>query len=101
MGVALPYGATISRTERRTAMIPWKLLDRAPVPGGGGELLLYRRGEEFSIRIAGRGELMNSRVHGSEDALAALTCARLLDRERPRLLIGGGRAGCSPAGPPR
>ena len=70
-------------------MIPWKLLDRAPVPGGGGELLLYQRGEEFSIRIAGRGELMNSRVHGSEDALAALTCARLVERERPRLLIGG------------
>lgn len=70
-------------------MIPWILLDRAPVPGGEGELMLYRRGEEFSIRITGRGELMNSRVHGSEEALALLSCARLVGRERPRLLIGG------------
>ena len=70
-------------------MIPWKLLDRATVPEAGGELSLYQRGEEFSIRITGRGELMNSRVHGSEEALALLTCARLVERQRPRLLIGG------------
>ena len=70
-------------------MIPWKLLDRAPVPDAGGELSLYRRGDEFSIRITGRGELMNSRVHGSEEALALLACARLVGRQRPRLLIGG------------
>ncbi len=70
-------------------MIPWILLDSAPVPGNGGELRLYRRGDEFSIRIAGHGELMNSRIHGSEDALAEQTCARLVDRSEPRLLIGG------------
>jgi spermidine synthase len=70
-------------------MTPWILLDSAPVPGQGGELRLYRRGDEFSIRIAGRGELMNSRVHGSEEALAEQTCARLADRSQPRLLIGG------------
>jgi spermidine synthase len=70
-------------------MIPWKLLDRAPVPGGEGVLMLYQRGEEFSIRVTGHGELMNSRAHGSEDALAALACARLVGRKRPRLLIGG------------
>ena len=38
------------------------------------ELLLYRRDGEFSIRVDG-AELMNSRVHGSEDAMAALACA--------------------------
>lgn len=70
-------------------MIPWKLLGRAAVPGGEGELMLYRRGEEFSIRVTRHGELMNSRVHGSEDALAALACAKLAGRERARLLIGG------------
>lgn len=70
-------------------MIPWILLDRAPVPGGEDELMLFQRGEEFSIRITRHGELMNSRVHGSEDALAALACARLAGRARPRLLIGG------------
>jgi spermidine synthase len=32
---------------------------------------------------------MNSRVHGSEDALAELSCARLVDNLKPRLLIGG------------
>jgi spermidine synthase len=70
-------------------MTPWILLDSAPVPGDGGELRLYRRGDEFSIKLSGRGELMNSRVHGSEDALAEQTCARLADGIEPRLLIGG------------
>jgi spermidine synthase len=32
---------------------------------------------------------MNSRLHGSEDALAEYTCARLAERVQPRLLIGG------------
>jgi spermidine synthase len=70
-------------------MTPWELLDRAQVPGNGGELRLYRRGDEYSIRIAGSGELMNSRVHGSEDALAEQACARLAGCLQPRLLIGG------------
>lgn len=70
-------------------MTPWTLLDSARIPGNGGELSLYQRGGEFSIKIAGRGELMNSRVHGSEDALAELTCARLVNRADPRLLVGG------------
>ena len=70
-------------------MTPWILLDSAQVPGNGGELRLYQRGDEFSIKLEGRGELMNSRVHGSEDALAEHTCARLSDCEKPRLLIGG------------
>jgi len=70
-------------------MTPWTHLDSATVPGNGGELRLYRRGAEFSIKIAGRGELMNSRSHGSEDALAEQTCARLAGCHAPRLLIGG------------
>jgi spermidine synthase len=70
-------------------MTPWVLLDSAQVPGNGAELSLYRRNDEFSIKIAGRGELMNSRVHGSEDALAGQTCGRLADCAQPRLLIGG------------
>jgi len=69
-------------------MIPWELLDSVPVPGGSETLCLYRRGGEFSIRVDGC-ELMNSRVHGSEDALAELTCARLVDRPLPTVLIGG------------
>jgi spermidine synthase len=67
-------------------MIPWVLIDRAQVPGGG-ELRLMRRRAEFSIRL-GPNELMNSRLSGSEQALATLTCARLT-MPAPRLLIGG------------
>jgi len=65
------------------------MLDSTRVPGDGGELCLYQRGAEFSIKITGRGELMNSRAHGSEDALAELTCARMVNSTNPRLLIGG------------
>ncbi len=72
----------------RARMIPWVFLESAQVLGNGGELGLYRRGEEFSIRVGNR-ELMNSRVHGSEEALAELACARIAGRPRPRILIGG------------
>ena len=44
-------------------MIPWTLLGSAPMPGGG-ELRLYERGGEFSLRLDGR-ELMASRAYGS------------------------------------
>jgi len=71
-------------------MTPWTLIDSAQVPGNdGGELRLYRRGGKFSIVLVGRGELMSSRVHGSEEALAVQTCARLADSRQARLLIGG------------
>jgi spermidine synthase len=69
-------------------VIPWTLLDKAQIPGGGGEIRLMRRGAEFSIRL-GHNELMNSRVAGSEVALATLACDRIRARARPRILIGG------------
>jgi len=69
-------------------MIPWTFLDSAQAPGDGGELRLYQRGAEFSIRID-KYELMNSRQYGSEDALAELACKRIADRPHPRVLIGG------------
>lgn len=69
-------------------MNAWKLLDRAHVPGSNDELLLYQRGDEFSI-MAERSELMNSRTHASEDALARFACARVADRPNPHILIGG------------
>ena len=49
---------------------------------------LMRRGHELVIHIDDR-ELMRSTVHGSEDALAELTCDRLNNRQSPRILIGG------------
>lgn len=68
-------------------MIPWVFLDKAQVPDGG-ELRLMRRGTEFSIKL-GQNELMNSRLSGSEQALATLACRRIQSVERPRVLIGG------------
>lgn len=69
-------------------MIPWTLLDTAQIPGGQGELRLKRRGPEFSIML-GNIELMNSRLSGSEEALATLSCERIHSRSQPRILIGG------------
>ena len=69
-------------------MIPWEEIDRAEVPGGEGEIILRKRGTEFSIRAA-TTELMNSRLHGSEDALAELSCSRIKRKSDQRILIGG------------
>lgn len=75
-------------------MIARELLGTAKIPGGnehGGELRLFRRelkhADEFSIML-GRIELMNSRLSGSEEALATLSCERLR-APNPRILIGG------------
>ncbi len=70
-------------------MIPWLHLSTATMPGGGGTLRLMRRGQEFSIMAEGGIELMNSRLSGSEQALARLTADRLAGRPGPRVLIGG------------
>jgi spermidine synthase len=78
-------------------MIPWTQLGSATVPGDGGEMRLYRRGSEFAIRV-GPHELMNSRIYGSEDALAELSCDRLAGRDRARVLIGGLGMGFTLAG---
>ena len=68
-------------------MIPWVHLATAEVPGGG-ELRLMQRGAELSI-MSGAIELMNSRISGSEKALATLSCERIRGRSRPRIMIGG------------
>jgi spermidine synthase len=69
-------------------VIPWVHLDTAAVPGEQDTLRLMQRGDEFSI-VVGTIELMNSRRSSSEEALAALACARLRDRPEARILIGG------------
>ncbi|MCB9882611.1 MAG: spermidine synthase [Planctomycetes bacterium] len=69
-------------------MIPWEHLGTATVPGGTDEMNLYRRGEEYSLRV-GMCELMNSRRFGSEEVLAELAAERLRGRTEPRILIGG------------
>jgi spermidine synthase len=69
-------------------MIPWVKIDTACVPGTDGELRLMRRGAEFSIML-GTNELMNSRLSGSEAALATLAAKKIEAVEKPHLLIGG------------
>ncbi|RUW58329.1 hypothetical protein [Mesorhizobium sp. M7A.F.Ca.US.008.03.1.1] len=69
-------------------MIPWVQLDSAKTPNGGQELRLKRRGTEFSIML-GTNELMNSRLSGSEEALAKLSCERIAGHRQPTILIGG------------
>lgn len=68
-------------------MKPRVLVGTASIPGGD-ELRLFRRGDDFMI-VLERNELMNSRMSGSEAALATMTCARLHRGTAPRLLIGG------------
>lgn len=69
-------------------MIPWEKIDTARIPGTADELRLMRRGKEFSIKL-GSNELMNSRLSGSEAALATLAAKKIEKVARPVVLIGG------------
>lgn len=69
-------------------MNPWVLLDECIVPDEDGIMKLYQRAHEFSISVKNE-ELMNNRMHGSEDALAELACKQVADRTSPCVLIGG------------
>ena len=68
-------------------MSPRELIGTAAV-AGGDELRLFRRGADFMI-VLDRNELMNSRMSGSEEALAVMTCDLLAGRSAPHMLIGG------------
>jgi len=81
-GLTLTAGAL-----RRSFMLPWIHIDTAKAPGGG-DMRLIRRGDEFSIML-GNIALMNSRLSGSEEAMAQLSARRLANVEAPEILIGG------------
>ena len=68
-------------------MIHPEHLDSAQIPGGA-ELRLMRRGADHMI-VLDRNELMNSRMSGSEEALANMTAERLGGRPKQNWLIGG------------
>ena len=68
-------------------MIPWVQLATATTPDGQ-TLRLKQRGTEFSIML-GTNELMNSRLSGSEEALARLAIQRIATVSSPHILIGG------------
>jgi spermidine synthase len=69
-------------------MIPRTLIDTAQIPDSDEVLRLMKRGSEFSIML-GQNELMNSRLSGSEEALAKLACKRIGHTPAARMLIGG------------
>ena len=66
-----------------------ELVATAQVPDTSAELRLYRSGDFFAITIMGRGDLMSTRAHGSERALATLACERMTVAGAPRILVGG------------
>jgi len=68
-------------------MKPRELVGTARVPGGV-ELRLFRHGDDHMIMVD-NNELMSSRVGGSEEALATMTCDRLRNAAASHLLIGG------------
>jgi spermidine synthase len=74
-------------------MKSFELLGQALSPDGT-VIQLMRRGDEFVI-LAGGAPLMSSRMHGSEDLLAAFGCRRAAAprqsaaKHSPRILIGG------------
>jgi spermidine synthase len=66
---------------------PWELLGQTST-ADGVELALTRRDREYVILAAGKS-LMSSRMHGSEEALAALACRAVRGRAGPSILVGG------------
>src|SRR5438445_2693940 len=93
--ISCGYGSLLSQGRRllsqhatSLSMIPWEKIDTARIPGTDDELRLKRRGKEFSIML-GTNELMNSRLSGSEAALATLAAKKIETVAKPHLLIGG------------
>jgi spermidine synthase len=70
-----------------TRVKSFALLGQA-VPPGGTEMKLVCRGDEYIILADGK-PLMSSRMHGSEEALAAFACERARAVPRACVLIGG------------
>jgi len=67
----------------------WTQLGEAPIPGTQKSLTLFKSKDDFHIKVSGGFELMSTRKHGSEDALATLPLAMLENIESAHMLIGG------------
>jgi spermidine synthase len=78
---------SLFRLFKDNTMKPTVKLATALTPDGG-DLVLYQHGRDFSIKINNQ-DLMNSRQHESELALARLGCAHLAGHKAPNILIGG------------
>lgn len=69
-------------------MRPWTVIDREPAPDDDAMMSLVKRGSEYVVLVDDR-ELMGTRHHASEDALADLACDRLARLDDARILVGG------------
>jgi len=69
-------------------MNKWELIETTLIPGEQTQMSLYKNGENYSICVDGR-ELMNTRLHGSEESLAELGCKHLKGKPDGRVLVGG------------
>ena len=65
------------------------LLGQAVIPGSYSVMKLYQGKDDCTIVISGKGELMSTRKHASEDALGTLPCEMLKNTESVSALIGG------------
>jgi spermidine synthase len=66
---------------------PFERLGEATAPDGT-VLALYRHDGDYVMRVNGV-ELMSTRRHASEDALAAVACGPVAGRAGARVLVGG------------
>ncbi len=65
------------------------LLGQATIAGSDRVLKLFQSKDDCSIVISGRGELMSTRKHASEDALGTLPCQMITQTHAAAVLIGG------------
>jgi spermidine synthase len=65
----------------------WELLGEARTPDG--DLLALMRQDDELVILANGKSLMSSRMHGSEEALAPLSCGHLRRVDAPCVLVGG------------
>jgi len=66
---------------------PWQQLGEHETPDGT-RLSLMKHDRDLVILANGK-MLMSSRMHGSEEELAALACKHITSAEAPRVLVGG------------
>ena len=68
----------------------WITIESTTIPGSDTALTLSQSNDDFAIRVSGLpGDLMNSRRHHSEDALAEFACTRLSSIDNAQILVGG------------
>lgn len=65
------------------------LAGQAVIPGSDRVMKLYQGKDDCTIVISGKGELMSTRKHASEDALGSLPCEMLKHTDAVSVLIGG------------